>query len=99
MHALANCIVAATNTYAALSGITLTRLEVALESDLDLHGYFGLDQNVRPGLSEVRVELSLAGEADAETLRSLAEAGYRYSPVRDSLANGVRLKPSISTER
>ena len=95
LHALGGCITATVNANAAFMGVKLTYLEVSLESDLDLHGYFGLDDNVRPGIQSLRVQISIAGEADEETLKVIAQKGYHFSPVRDSVNNGVDLTPEI----
>ena len=43
MYAMNTCVIAAANANAALMGVKLTQLEVALESDIDLHGLFALD--------------------------------------------------------
>lgn len=95
MHALGSCMAATISANAALQGVRLTRLEVALESDLDLHGFFGLDEHVRPGIGALRAKITIAGDADANTLRQIARRGYQYSPVRDSVENGVTLRPEI----
>ncbi len=95
MYALATCIIAAGNANAALMGVKLDQFDVALESDLDLHGLFALDPKVRPGISELRAKITIAGDADEETLRKIAKLGYKYSPVSDSVRNGVSVKPEI----
>ena len=95
MYAAGTCIVAAANANAALMGVKLNQLEVALESDLDLHGLFALDENVRPGIQELRAKIQIAGDADEETLRKIAMLGYNYSPVSDSVRNGVSAKPEV----
>jgi len=95
MYATGSCIAATVAANAALRGVKLTRLEVALESDLDLHGFFALDEGVRPGLGELRARITLAGDADPDTLREIARLGYQYSPVRDSVENGVTMEPEI----
>ena len=59
MYALGTCIIAAGNANAALMGVKLTRFELALESDLDLHGLFALDPEVRPGIQELRATTSI----------------------------------------
>lgn len=89
MYAVGTCISAAANANATLQGVKLTKLEVKLESDIDMHGLFALDPKVRPGLLEFRTKISIAGDADDETLRKIALAGYRYSPVSDTVRKGV----------
>jgi len=95
MYAAATCIAATINSSAALRDIELTQLEVALESDIDLHGIFNLEPKARPGINEMRATITIAGEADPTALREIAQAGYQLSPVRDSVDNGVKLRPNI----
>lgn len=88
MHAVANCILATTNAYAALQDVRLTRLEATVESDVDLHGMFGLDADVRPGLNALRIRVAIAGDADEAALRELAALGFKFS-----LSRGRRTLP------
>lgn len=89
MYALGTCIVAAANANAALSGVTLTKLEVDLQSDIDMHGLLALDPKVRPGLLQLRTKITIAGNADEAALRKIATFGYNFSPVSDTVRNGV----------
>jgi len=91
MYAVGTCIIAAGNANAALMGVKLTRFELALESDVDLHGLFALDEKVRPGILEFRSKITIAGDADEETLRKIALLGYKYSPVSDTVRKGVSM--------
>lgn len=95
MSAVCSCITATARAYAAVKGVRLNRLEVALDGDMDLHGMFGLDANVRPGLSELRATITIAGDADEDALREVALLGYQFSPVRDSVHNGVPVTPAV----
>lgn len=97
MYALGTCIIAAANANAALMGVELTHLEVDLESDLDLHGLFALDPEVRPGILEMRATITIDGDADEATLREIAQLGYDYSPVSDSVRKGITVQPRIIT--
>jgi uncharacterized OsmC-like protein len=95
MHALASCIAATISANAAFQGVALDRLEVAVEGDIDLHGIFGLDGNVRPGFGELRASIGIAGDADAATLREIADRGLRSSPIRDSVRYGVPVRAEV----
>ncbi len=99
MYALGTCIIAAGNANAALRGIELTRFEVDLESDLDLHGLFALDPDVRPGIGELRANITIAGDAGEEALREIANLGFQYSPVSESIRNGVNVVPHVTVAR
>lgn len=99
LHALGSCVAGTASTYAALLGVKLTHLDVTLEGDLDLHGRFGLGKNVRAGYKRIYLRISIDGDADEETLRNIAAAGYKYSTVRDTLASGVELVPNVEIFR
>jgi len=95
MYAVGTCIIAAGNANAALMGVKLTKFQLEMESDIDLHGMFALDENVRPGILELRMKITIAGDADDETLRKIANLGYTYSPVSNSVRKGVNAVPEI----
>ena len=99
MYALGTCIIAAGNANAALMGVELSRFEVDLESDIDLHGLLGLDPNIRAGIQELRADITIAGDADDATLRKIADLGFQFSPVSESIRNGVSVVPNVSVAR
>jgi uncharacterized OsmC-like protein len=99
MYAVATCVIAASNVNAALMGVKLTRLDVDIESDLDLHGLLALDPNVRAGLTNVRMKITIAGDADEETLKKVAMLGYQYSPVSETTRNGIKFTPVITVAK
>lgn len=99
MYALGTCIIAAGNANAALRGIELTRFDVELESDLDMHGLFALDPEVRPGILELRAKIIIAGDADDKSLKEIANLGYQFSPVSDSIQKGVKVIPTIEVSK
>lgn len=95
MAAMASCIAATANTYAALKGVRLTRLDISVESDVDLHGFAGLDAGVRPGLAEIRTRITVAGDADDDVLREIALLGHQFSVTRDTVQNGTSVRPDV----
>lgn len=99
MHAVASCISATINANAAFMGVRLASLEVVLEGDIDLHGILALDPAVRPGFGELRARVAITGDADDAKLAEVAQRGLAYSPIRDSVERGVRLKPEIQARR
>lgn len=99
MYAVGTCVIAAANMNAALMGVTLTRLEVDIESDLDMHGLLALDPNVRAGITNMRMGITIAGDADEETLKKIATLGYEYSPVSETTRNGIKFTPVITVAK
>ena len=88
LHALAACLAGTIVYHAAARGIALDGLECTIQGDLDLHGFLGLDGNVRPGYEQIQVTIKAAGDFDDHQLAELASL-TRYSPVRDIVSNPV----------
>ncbi len=95
MHAIGASITALANMNAAFMGVDLTQFEVALECDIKMHGMFALNPDVRPGIIDARATITIAGDADEDTLRKIAMAGYNFSPVSDSVRNGINMTPTV----
>jgi len=88
LHALAACLTGTLVYHAAARGIALDGLECTIEGDVDLHGFLGLDETVRPGYEGIRVAFKASGDFDDEQLAQLASL-TSYSPVRDIVSNPV----------
>ena len=71
--------------HAAARGIKLDEVESTLEGDLDLHGFLGLSEGVRPGYENIRVIFKVKGDGSAEELARLID----YSPVFDVVSKSV----------
>ena len=88
LHALAACVSGTIVYHAAARGIALDGVETTISGDLDLHGFLGLDSDVRPGYEQIRVTITVAGDFDDDQFAELATL-TRYSPVRDIVSNPV----------
>jgi hypothetical protein len=78
--------------HAAVRGIKLEEVESELEGDLDLRGFFGISDEVRPGYQEIRANFKV--KTDAENLETLKEL-IKLSPVYDVVSNGTRVTVQI----
>lgn len=54
LHALASCIAVGFVYNAAARGIEVRSLELDVEGELDLRGFLGLSDQVRPGYQNIR---------------------------------------------
>jgi len=99
MYALSTCVIAAANANAAVMGVKLTQLDVNISSDIDLHGVFALDPEVRPGITNLTMDITIAGDAEEDVLKKIAMLGYQYSPVSDTTRNGIKFTPSITVAK
>lgn len=88
LQALAGCLTGTIVYHAAARGIVLETLECTVEGDVDLRGFLGLDDQVRPGFEGIRVTFRATGDFDDDQLAELAGL-TRFSPVRDTVSNPV----------
>jgi uncharacterized OsmC-like protein len=95
LHALAACLTGTIVYHAAARGIVLEGLECTIEGDVDLQGFLGLDESVRPGFQQIRVAFAASGDFDDDQLAELARL-TSYSPVRDTVSNPVPVTIDVS---
>jgi len=93
LHALAACLTTSLVYHAAERGIRIESVESTLEGDLDLQGFLGLSDHVRPGYKEIRVRFTIKADAPAEELKKLT----KLSPVYDIVSNPVPVSIAITT--
>jgi uncharacterized OsmC-like protein len=89
LHAVASCLTTSMVYHAAARGIQIEEVESCLEGDIDLHGFLGLDRDVRKGYQGIRVNFKIKADVPDEQLQEIVQLGPGYSPVFDSLTNGV----------
>src|ERR1700761_5295603 len=89
LASLGSCQAITYRFWAEHLGVELDSLSVRVEGDLDLRGFFGVDDSVRPGLTAVRVEVSVTGPESAERYAELAAAVDQHCPVLDLFQNPV----------
>ena len=89
LASLGSCQAITYRVWAAQLGVKLDSITVRVEGDLDLRGFFGVDDGVRPGLSAVRVEVTVAGPESEERYAELAAAVDEHCPVLDLFQNPV----------
>lgn len=81
LAAYGSCLTVGYTMNAALRGITIKELEVELEGDLDLAGFFGLSDEVPAGFSGIRAKVHLDADATPEEIQDLHQHVLKTSPV------------------
>lgn len=89
LAALISCQVVTYRFWAARLGVALDDIEVTAEGDLDVRGFFGLDDGVRPGFTGVRLQVRLTGPEAPERYAELQRAVDTHCPVLDLFANAT----------
>jgi uncharacterized OsmC-like protein len=98
LASLGSCQAITYRFWAEQLGITFDSLTVRLEGDLDIRGFFGFDDQVRPGFSAIRVDVTVTGPESAERYSELAAAVDSHCPVLDLFANPVPVTRTIHAE-
>ena len=98
MAALGSCMTGAFAAQATARGVEIKSLELDLEADIDLNGFFGL-QPIRPGLSDVTLSFHVDADADEATLQEILDAASSLSPIFDTVTKPVEVQTRLSTAR
>lgn len=81
---------------AGLRGIKLENVEVELDGDLDLQGFFGFSTEVSPGYSGIRAKVTLtAPDATKEQIEELHRTVVTTSPVGAILGRPVSVETTL----
>lgn len=97
LAALNGCMIVGYAAAAAMEGVTLSKLQIEADGDIDLRGFLGLAP-VRPGYEELRYTVRIAGDGTEEQMRAIHESVQNHSVNRDNLANPIKLVPELVVE-
>ena len=96
LASLGSCQAITYRVWAAQLGLRLDRVAIDIDGDLDLRGFFGLDDKVRAGFDAVRIKVTLEGPESDARYRALAEAVDAHCPVLDLFRNPVPVERTIA---
>lgn len=90
MGSLAACLTQTIVAHATSRGIQIDSIDIDVEGDVDLRGFTGISNDVRPGAQQFRVNMNIkSSNALKEQINELREIGKRFSPAFDTLTNGT----------
>lgn len=92
----ASCVASLIAIRAAVVGMNLGPIEVAVDSESDDRGILGLDDAIEAGALSMKVVVSL-GQADAgqESVRELVDWAISHCPVTDTIARAVPIEVEV----
>lgn len=96
LGALISCQVVVYRLYAHNLGLTIDELNVTAEGDLDVQGLFGVDENVRPGFSAVRINVEITGPDSDEEYQQLQKTVDAHCPVFDIVSNPTPIDVTVT---
>jgi uncharacterized OsmC-like protein len=89
LQALASCLVVGFSYNAAAQGFNVNSIELDLEGEVDLHGFLGLSEDIRPGYKGINLVHRTNCDAPPEKVEELWAYVQKTSPVLDILRNPV----------
>lgn len=95
LAALGSCLSVGYVANAAAMGIELDDLRFELEGDVDLQGFLGISEEVRPGYNTVTCTVYIDADASKDELTELRERVETTSPLMDNITNAVQLKTDL----
>ena len=98
LAALNACMIVGYTALCALQGITLQKLEITSEGDIDLRGFFGLDPNVAAGYRELRSTVVVKGDGTEEQFRKIHDMVLATSPNFYNITQAVQVASALTIE-
>ncbi len=95
LAALASCVSIGLVTQAAKRGVDFDDFEIEVTGDLDLRGYLGLDESVRPGYTNVQYVVRVKSDAPQDVIEEILRTAERTSPMFDNIRNGVPISSRL----
>ena len=96
LAALATCQEISYKAYATALNITLEKVSVKLTGTLDLKGFLGIDQTIRPGFQNIQGTVDIQSTADSKTIENLKSIVDKHCPVLDILNKGVTVQLDLA---
>ena len=93
--ALDGCLITSLIYHAAAQGIKIDEVETSFSGDLNLHGFLGLDENIRNGYEKIKVTFKIKADASKEKLHELVQLAQKRSPVFDIVSHPTPVEVSL----
>lgn len=95
LAALAACQVITIQVWAQKLGIAVDTVNVDVDGDLDLRGFLGTAEDVRPGFEGINVAVAIGGPDPDDRYQELLTAVEQHCPVTDNLRSVVPVTTSL----
>jgi uncharacterized OsmC-like protein len=98
LAALNACMTVGYVAQCAVLGITLEKLEIETEGEIDLRGFLGIDPTVPPGYEKLRYVVRIKGSGTREQFVEIHKAVMATSPNFHNVSRPVNLIPTLVVE-
>lgn len=82
-------------------GVTLDKITVEMEGDIDISAVWGVGDvpdDKQTGFSDVRIKVTLAGDADDAVLQEIHDNAIKWSPVVGTYTRNVKVDSDLTIE-
>jgi len=77
--------------------VALTSVDSEVVGDMNVQGVLGISPDYRNGLSEIRMTITVTGDAPEEKLREIVRRATERSAVFDMVTHGVPVRVDVTT--
>jgi uncharacterized OsmC-like protein len=98
LAALNACMTVGYVAQCAVRGITLEKLEIETQGDINLRGFLGIDSAVPPGYEQLSYMVRIKGNGTKEQFAEIHKAVMATSPNFHNISRPVDLKPTLVVE-
>ena len=95
LASLASCQIVVYKYWAAKENVRFDSLKVDVVGDFDFRTMFGFDGGGRPGLSDVRVTVTISGPESEDTYAALQKQVDEHCPVLDLVSNPTPVSTTL----
>ena len=99
LTALNACVTVGYVAGAAARGIKLEKVEIETRGELDLRGFLGIDETVRPGYESIQYVVRIKGNGTPDQFREIHETVMKTSPNYFNIAKPIRIDASLEVEQ
>jgi uncharacterized OsmC-like protein len=87
LASLGSCLIVGFAYNATAMGIRIRSLDIDIKGNLDLRGFLGISDSIRPGYQKIVATCRIDSDVSQEKLEELCRRVHRTSPVGDIVSN------------
>jgi len=96
MSALNACMMVGYVAGCAVRGITLEALTIETSGELDLRGFLGIDEEVKPGYEAVQVKITIKGNGTEAQFREIHRTVLKTSPNYFNISRPIPVEATLA---
>ena len=91
LHAMCHCLTVTTAYHGAARGVQIDSLRVEAEGNLDLQGFLGLNEKVKPGFKHIHLKARIDSPNSPEEVLALFKFAQTRSPICATVRHGTKV--------